>query len=155
MSESGEGATTMGERDDRRQDKEGTDERPKHRTVAEWTTLAISAVVVLALVGAALAEIFLRDDPSGPVISIEVAMDRAEVRDGVTYIPYEVRNDGADAAIDIVAIVEFSQGEQVVEETTIDIALLASHGMAEGEVVTTLDLTAHTVEARIGGLQRP
>ena len=145
----------MGKRDDRRSGGEDQGERPKHRTVAEWTTLAISAVVVLALVGAALAEIFLRDDPSGPVVSIEVAVDRAEVREGLTYIPYEVRNDGADAATDIVALVEFLQGEQVVEETTIDIALLASHDVAEGEVVTTLDLASHTVEARISALQLP
>ena len=93
--------------------------------------------------------------PSGAVVAIEVAVDRAEVRDGQTYIPYEVRNDGADAATDIVAIVEFTQGEQVIEETTVDIALLASHDVVEGEVVTTLDLAAHTVEARISALQIP
>jgi len=84
-----------------------------------------------------------------------MAVDRAEVRDGQTYIPFEIRNDGADAATDIVAIVEFTQGEQVVEETAVDIALLASHDVVEGEVVTTLDLAAHTVEARISALQIP
>jgi uncharacterized protein (TIGR02588 family) len=84
-----------------------------------------------------------------------LALDEAEVRDGQTYIPYEVRNDGADAATDIVAIVEFRQGDQVVEETTVDIALLASHGTVEGEIVTSLDLTAHTVEARINALLLP
>ena len=145
----------MGERDDRRSGGADQERRPQQRTAAEWTTLAISAVVVLALIGAALAEIFLRDDPSGAVVTIEVAVDRAEVRDGQTYIPYEVRNDGADAATDIVAIVEFSQGDQVIEETTVDIALLASHDVVEGEVVTTLDLAAHTVEARISALQLP
>ena len=145
----------MGERDGRRDGGEDNEARPKDRTVAEWTTLAISAVVVLALVGAALAEIFLRDDPSGAVVSIELAPDDAEVRDGQTYIPYEVRNDGADAATDIVALVEFSQGDQVVEETTVDIALLASRDVVEGEVVTMLDLAVHAVEARIGALQVP
>ena len=155
MSDTGEGTTGMAERDDRREGDAGQEKRPQHRTTAEWTTLAISTVVVLALVGAALAEIFRRDDPSGAVITVEVAVDRAEVRDGQTYIPYEIRNDGADAATDIVAIIEFTQGEQVVEETTVDIALLASHDVVEGEVVTTLDLDAHTVEARISTLQIP
>lgn len=155
MSDAGEGTAGMGERDGRTSIGADQEKRPKHRSVAEWTTLAISAAVVLALIGAALAEIFLRDDPSGAVVTIEVAVDRAEVRDGQTYIPYEVRNDGADAATDIVAIVEFSQGDQVVEETTVDIALLASHGVVEGEVVTTLDLAAHTVDARISALQLP
>ena len=145
----------MGDRDDRRSAGEGSDARPKDRTVAEWTTLAISAVVVLALIGAALAEIFLRDDPSGAVVSIELAPGEAEVRDGQTYIPFEVRNHGADSATDIVAIVEISQGDQVVEETTVDIPLLASHDVVEGEVVTMLDLGAHTVEARISALQVP
>ena len=155
MSESGGRAVGMGERDGRRSGGEDQEERPRQRTVAEWTTLAISAVVVLALIGAALAEIFLRDDPSGPVVAIELAVDQAEVRDGQTYIPYEVRNDGADAATDIVAIVEFTQGDQVVEETTVDIALLASHDVAEGEIVTTLDVAAHAVGARISAVQLP
>lgn len=145
----------MGERGDRQDGGEDQEERPTQRTAAEWTTLVISAVVVLALIGAALAEIFLRDDPSGAVLSIELATGEAEVRDDQTYIPYEVRNDGADAATDVVAIVEFRQGDQVVEETTVDIALLASHDVVEGEVVTRLDLAAHTVGARIGALQVP
>lgn len=145
----------MDEREDRRPDGEDQNGRPRQRTAAEWTTLAISAVVVLALVGAALFEIFLRDDPSGTEVTIELATDEAEVRNGRTYIPYEVRNDGADAATDVVVIVEVKQGEQVVEETTVDIALLASHDAVEGIVVTALDLSAHTVEARLGALQLP
>ena len=155
MSDTGKGQRAWGERDDQRAGAADQEKRPRHRTTAEWTTLAISAAVVLTLVGAALTEIFLRDDPSGAVVTIVMAVDRAEVRDGQTYIPYEVRNDGGEAATDIVAVVEFTQGEQVVEETTVDIALLASHDVVEGEVVTTLDLAAHTVDARISALQIP
>ena len=101
MSDASGGAANVKERGD---DQEP---RPAQRTVAEWTTLAISAVVVLALIGAALAEIFLRDDPSGAVVSIELSPDEAEIRAGQTYIPFEVRNDGADAATDIVVVVAF------------------------------------------------
>ncbi len=130
-------------------------EQPSPRSTAEWTTLGISAVVVLILVGAALAEIFVRDDPAGGWISIDIALTEAEVRNGQAYIPYSVRNDGGAAVTDIVVLVEILQGETVIEETTIDIPLLASHGIAHGEVVTALDLATHTVEARVGAVQIP
>ena len=130
-------------------------ERPGPRSTAEWTTLGISAVVVLFLVGTALAEVFARDDPTGAWISIDIALDEAEVRDDQTYVPYTVRNDGADAVTDIVVVFEILQGETVAEETTIDIPLLSSHGTAQGELVTALDLSTHIVEARVGAVQLP
>lgn len=148
----GEGRGRMAENGDGQEEQT---ERPVTRSVAEWTTLGISAVVVIVLVGAALVEVFLRDDPAGIRISIEVALDEAEVRDGLTYVPFTVRNEGADAATDVVAVFEISQGETVVEETTVDIALLASHGTAQGELVTAEDLTTHMVTARVGATQTP
>lgn len=145
--------------DDGRDRRNGPEERrviPPARSRAEWTTLGISAVVVLALLSAALAEVFLRDDPSGVRISVEAAAAEAETRDGQTYIPFAVRNDGAEAGKEIVVVFEISDGETVVEETTVTIALLASHGTHLGELVTTLDmLGTHTVEGRIGAVQTP
>lgn len=128
---------------------------PGPRSRAEWATLGISAVVVTLLVGAALAEIFLRDDPSGARISVEVDVAGAEKRGGMVYVPWTVRNDGEDAGTDIVAVFEISAGGEVVEETTVDIPLLASHDAAQGELVTGLDLGTHTVEGRIGAVREP
>lgn len=46
-------------------------------------------------------------------------------------------------------------GEETVKESTADIDFLPSSGSAEGELVTTLDLATHTVEARVATLQTP
>jgi len=117
--------------------------------------LGASALVVLALLGATLAEVFLRDDPSGVRISVEVLAAEAEMRDGQTYIPFAVRNDGAEAGKDVVVTFEISDGEAVVEETTVTIALLASHETHQGELVTTLDVGTHTLEGRVGAVKTP
>ena len=112
-------------------------------------------MVVLLLVGAALVEVFLRDDPAGTWISVEVLAEQAEERGGRTYVPFTVRNDGAEAGKDVTVIFEVSMGETMVEETTVDIALLASHGTHQGELVTTQDLGTHTLTARVGAVQAP
>ena len=133
----------------------GRAERLAPRSVAEWTTLGISAVVVAALVGAALVEVFLRDDPAGARISVEIALEEAETREGETSVPFTVRNDGANAAKEIVVVFEILQGETVVEETTVEFALLASHGVDRGVLVTAQDLKSSTVSARVGAMQTP
>ena len=143
---------------DRRGQRDGSEEHrntPPARSGAEWTTLGASALVVLALLGATLAEVFLRDDPSGVRISVEVLAAEAEMRDGQTYIPFAVRNDGAEAGKDVVVTFEISDGEAVVEETTVTIALLASHETHQGELVTTLDVGTHTLEGRVGAVKTP
>ncbi len=138
---------------DRREDGARQGDKPPERSGAEWTTLGISAVVVLALLGAALGEVFLRDDPPGVRISVGVSTAEAETREGQTYIPFEVRNDGAEAGKDVVVIFAISDSETVVEETTVTIPLLASHGTHQGELVTTLDVGTHRVDGRVGAVQ--
>jgi uncharacterized protein (TIGR02588 family) len=130
-------------------------ERAAGRSTGEWTTLAASAVVVLVLIGAALYEHFLRDEPLGARIAVELALDRAEERDGLTYIPFTVVNTGAAPAENFGILFAIKQGDQTVEESTADIAFLPNSGSVGGELVTALDLTTHSIEARVATFQTP
>ena len=130
-------------------------ERAASRSTAEWTTLMASALVVLLLIGAALYEHFLRDEPPGVHIAVELALDRVEERDGLTYVPFTVVNTGAAPAENVVVLFEIKQGDETVEESTADIAFLPNSGSADGELVTALDLATHTVEARVATIQIP
>jgi len=141
-------------RDTTSQGAEGAD-RPEGRSAAEWTTLAASALVVALLVGAALYEHFVRDEPAGVRIAVEVALDQAEARDGVTYIPFTVVNTGRAPAENVVVLFEITLGGETVEESTADIAFLPTSGSVEGELVTALDPATHTVEARVATVQTP
>ena len=125
------------------------------RSAAEWTTLTVSTLVIALLVGAALYEHATSDEPSGIHVTVEVALDRAEQRDGLTYVPFEVVNTGAAPAENVVVMFEIKRGDETVEESTADIAFLANGGSEEGELVTALDLASHTIEARVSNVLTP
>ena len=130
-------------------------ERSAGRTIAEWTTLIGSALVVALLVGAALYEHLVHDEPAGVRVVVDLALEQAETRDGMTYVPFIVVNTGAAPAGNVVVLFAIKQGELTVEESTAEIAFLSNSGTAEGEMVTALDLTTHTIEARVATLQIP
>ncbi len=125
------------------------------RTIAEWTTLIGSVIVIALLVGAALYEHLVHDEPAGVRVAVVLALDQAESRDGLTYVPFTVVNTGAAPAENVVVLFAIKQSEVTVEESTAEIAFLSNSGTAEGEMVTALDLTTHTVEARVATLQIP
>lgn len=125
------------------------------RSAAEWTTFAVSVVVVAALVGVALAEEFLWREPAGVRVTVAVAIDRAEERDGRFYVPFTVANDGAEPATDVSIVFETRRGETVVEESTATVPFLPVDGAEEGELVTALDPATHEIDARVGALLAP
>ncbi len=129
--------------------------RPSPRTAAEWTTFAVSVVIAAALVGVALYEQFVAKEAPGVRVDIELAVGRAERRDGVFYVPFEVANAGARPAENVVVVFEVKQGEETVEESTADVAFLPVRGAVGGELVTRYDPATATIEARVATLQTP
>ncbi len=149
----------MTERD---QDADGDDaaeaadaKRPPPRTVAEWTTLAVSVAVAAVLVGLALYEQFVDEELPGARVSIALAVEEAEERDGFFYVPFDVANAGAQPAESVVVVFEVRQGEETVEESTADVAFLPINGAVGGELVTRYDPATTTIESRVATLQIP
>ena len=135
--------------------EQGTETRPKPRTIAEWTTLAVSLLITFALVGAALYEYVAQDEPAGTWITVRVAVDQAERREDRYYVPFTVANAGAEPAENVTLVFEVKRGEEVLEESTTDIAFLPNSGSEEGELVTAFDPAQHEITARVGTLQAP
>ena len=135
--------------------EQGTEARPKPRTTAELTTLAVSLLITLALVGAALYEDFAQDEPAGTWVTVRVAVEQAERRGDRFYVPFTVANAGAEPAENVTVVFEVKRGEEVLEESTAEIAFLPNSGSEEGEVVTAFDPAAHEIAARVGTLQSP
>ncbi|MCC6971629.1 MAG: hypothetical protein IT434_15565 [Phycisphaerales bacterium] len=127
----------------------------RRRTSAEWATLIGSVVVIALLVGVALYEHFGGDEPHGVRIAVDLALDQVDVRDDINYVPFSAVNTGSDPAQDVVIHVEIKKGEETVEESTLEIAFLPNGGSVEGELVTRLDLSLHTIEARVASFQTP
>ena len=132
-----------------------TTSRPPGRTIAEWSTFAISAVVTLALAGAALVEHFLLDEPPGTLLTVTVAADRATRQDDRYYVPFTVANAGDEPATDVTLVFEVRRGETVLEESTADVPFLPIRGSEDGQLVTSFDPASHEIAARVGTLQAP
>jgi uncharacterized protein (TIGR02588 family) len=132
----------------------GTD-RPRGRTPAEWTTFAVSVLVVLAVVGAALVEQLLIDEPAGTRLSVTVAADRAARRDDRYYVPFTVANDGATPASDVTLVFEVRRGDTLLEESTADVPFLPVRASEDGLLVTAFDPATHEILARVATLHSP
>jgi len=142
--------------DDGRADGEADGTLPARvRSAAEWTTFAVSLVVVAALVGLALVEQFIRREPAGVRVTVAVAIERAEERDGRFYVPFTVANAGAESATDVSIVFETRRGETLLEESIADVPFLPVAGHQEGELVTALDPATHEIVARVGTLLAP
>lgn len=125
------------------------------RSAAEWTTLALSAAVVATLVGVALVEHFLLDEPPGVRVAVSVAEGAAERRDGVYYVPFEATNRGGEPAADVTIEFEVRRGGEVLETSSATVPFLPIGGSAGGEIATELDPAAHEVVGRVGNLLAP
>jgi len=136
-------------------DDDGNGKRPPPRTVAEWTTLAVSVAVAAVLVGLALYEHFVDEELPGARVSIALDIARAEERDGVFYVPFDVANGGAQPAENVVIVFDVRRGEETVEESTAEFAFLPINGAVSGELVTRHDPTTITIEGRVATLQTP
>lgn len=134
---------------------ETTDDGPAGRNVAEWVVLIASALIVAGLVGLAIYEYVIRDEPPGVRISVEVHVDQAQERDGAWYVPFSIHNNGAEPAQSVVVSFSVIQGDQVMEESTTEFAFLPNGGSAKGELVTTLDPASHEFKAAIASIQVP
>jgi len=95
------------------------DDRPP-RTTAEWWTFAVSLALVAGVVG--LVVLSWATGPSGPPVLVARPSGPVVLEGGHYRVPFEVRNDGADAAdqVQVVATLEFggevvAEGEQSVE----------------------------------------
>lgn len=135
-----------------------TDQREQLRSgrnAAEWATLAASIVILAAFIGAALSEHFLRDEPPGAVLRVELQLDQTERRGDRFYVPFVVANTGGEPASDVALLFEVRQGEEVIEESDAMIPFLPSDGTETGEVVLMSDPAQFEVTAQVGNYLMP
>ena len=86
---------------------------------------------------------------------MQVDIAAAEQRDRLFCVPYTVVNTGGQPAENVAVVFDVKRGEEIVEESNAEIPVLPNSGSATSELVTALDPTTHTVEARVASLQLP
>ena len=124
-------------------------------SIAEWVTLALSVLIVRALVAVAVVEEQRRQEIEGVGVRVTFAADRAEANGGSYSVPYTVRNTGAEAITSAEIWIEVYEQERLVESVEVTVEFLPLQGTQEGVYVTTADPAKHQFVGRLETLQIP
>lgn len=122
---------------------------------AEWVTLTISLLIVGAMLAIGLREEFQRHEALAGDLEVTFDPGQAERRGKSYFVPYLIRNTGADAIASAELWIEVYAGEELVESAEENVSALPLQGTQPGIYVTTRDPATHEFRARMESLQFP
>lgn len=119
------------------------------RSIAEWTTLAVSIVILLGIVGA-MSYLYLRGDDRPPAIVVEHDLGEVWHEGDLYYLPVVVTNEGNRTAENVLVQAELDTGSGSPATADITVTFLAGGEQAEGTFIFADDpsqgeLTVHAV----------
>jgi uncharacterized protein (TIGR02588 family) len=131
----------------REEDPEDSQER-SGRTVAEWTTLSISIILILGLV-ALVTYVSISGGDEPPIV--EARPQDQEIRhEGETYyLPVAVTNRGGRTAEEVLIMADLVTGEEPPETAEFVIDFLAGGETIEGTVVFATDPSVGELTVRV------
>lgn len=110
-------------------------EPASQRTMAEWVTLAVSALIVLGMLGVLVYDLIAGSNRP-PVIAVVPDFDATYQEEGKYYLPLTVVNEGGRTAADVtVHFVLPREGEASSESSTFTIRFLAPGERAEAVAI--------------------
>lgn len=126
----------------------------KDRSIAEWTTLGISSVILLTVVGL-ITFLSFDKDTQAPVITVEPLLN--EVREDASgyYLPVIVRNEGGRTVEEVQILVELDTGSGEPETAELTVVFLAGGEEVRGTSIFEHNPTEGEVTARATSFQEP
>jgi uncharacterized protein (TIGR02588 family) len=126
--------------------------QPPERTLAEWVTFGIAALILLAIIGGVIYD-WSAMPPSPPVLTIRQTDDVRE-ESGQFYVHFEVENSGGDTAeaVQVIGALRVGSEEQTGEQ---QIDFLSGGETAEGAFVFTRDPAEGELELRVASYKLP
>jgi len=121
------------------------------RSVAEWTTFAISCAVVavvLVVVGLQVAK------PQGPPVPVATVVGTSQQSDGRYVVQVVVRNEGGGTAADVQVVAELARGGTSAEADQV-IDFLAGQQATEMAFVFDEDPAAGELEVVVASFALP
>lgn len=137
---------------EREDGREGTQASP--RSIAEWTTLGISALVLLAMVGL-VSYLHLNGGEDPPAIVVETRLDDVRHTDDGYYLPVVVRNRGDRTAEDVRVQAELETGSGAPVTAEFAITFLAGGEVAGGTFIFSEDPEQGTLTVAPVSYQEP
>lgn len=139
--------TSHGQHDDQ-------DSSRRERSIAEWTTLAISAVILVALIGG-ITWLYFRGTERPATIVVEPQMDQLRAEDSGYYLPVLIRNTGDTTAASAVVQGELDTGSGQPETAEITIDFLDGDEEVAGTLVFRSDPTSGELTVGVASFQEP
>lgn len=122
------------------------------RTTAEWVTFAVSASILLVVVGLLISQVGAGDEPPSPVAV--VITEGIVEREGGFHVPVEVRNDGDRGAASVQVTAELTIGDdRSSADQTID--FLGADERTRVVFVLVADPADGELEVTVGGFAVP
>lgn len=118
--------------------QQSDDTSEKERSIAEWTTLAISTVILVGIVGL-ITWLSFTGSENPPVISVEPQMESLRQEDDAYYLPVVVRNEGDLTVGDATIQGELNTGSGQPETVEFTITFLAGGEEVHGTLVFQSD----------------
>jgi uncharacterized protein (TIGR02588 family) len=134
------------------QQTERTDD--KGRSVAEWTTFAISLVILIGIVGM-ITWLSFRGEERPPIITVEVQMEQVRQEESGYYVPVLIRNEGDGTVEDAVVQGELDTGQGQPESVDLTVTFLAGGEEVQGTMVFQEDPAQGELTTGIASYKEP
>jgi uncharacterized protein (TIGR02588 family) len=112
--------------------------KPRARSVAERTTLAISIILILGLL-ALVTYVSMTGGSEAPIVEAKPLETEIRHEGESYYLPVSVTNRGGRTAEEVLIMAELVTGDGSTEETEFTLDFLAGGETREGTVVFTTD----------------
>lgn len=120
---------------------------PEGRSAAEWTTFAISAAILVAIIGM-ITWLSFRGAEEPPIIVAEARLDQARVDGGSWYVPIEVVNEGDRTVEEVTIEAELAGAADQPETAEFTVTFLAGGERATGTAIFSSDPTSGDLSVR-------
>jgi uncharacterized protein (TIGR02588 family) len=124
------------------------------RSIAEWTTLAISAAILVGVVGL-ITWLSFRGDDRPPVIIVEPNLESVREDDSGYYVPVVIRNEGDETVEDAVVQGELDTGSGQPESVEITISFLAAGEEVNGTLIFRDDPASGELTTGVSSYKEP
>jgi uncharacterized protein (TIGR02588 family) len=122
------------------------------RSVAEWTTLAISIILILGLL-ALVTYVSMTGGNEPPIVEARPLLDEMRHEGESFYLPVEVTNRGGRTAEEVVVQAELTGSDGSAEESEFTLDFLAGGETREGTAVFATDPSTGELTVDVASFQ--
>ena len=140
--------------DQKQQDERETSSNQQGRSIAEWTTLAISTAILVALLGG-VTWLMFRGANEPATIAVEPQMDQLREAESGYYLPVIIRNEGDTTAANVVAHGELDTGSGQPETADVTIEFLDGDEQVAGTFVFRSDPRSGDLSVGVTSFEEP